>query len=287
MERAPPPALAAAALAMMDEELTDTPLSPKRPRQDDPPSQVGTGAGEPRPRTTENGENTTSMLVVSMQHTQATTHSLTRHTTPVGRSIREGLRAWTLHSRGTALALRREVPARHQDSQNPKGGMTYQNMGPNMEQMWTPWRGAKDSTGEGTKGKLPNAADGPEARRVADAQSTDTTLVKEAQHNKHQHKQEPTQNTQHTQPLKKGDTDPDPTLLTDPNETRPHMGLTTLLTPATQVALLDEDLEPMPEEEAEFPIDQKIIISFTAYEKGHKAKDEEEGRKPQRDFGGN
>ena len=55
------------------------------------------------------------------------------------------------------------------------------------------------------------------------------------------------------------------------------MGLTTPHTPATQVALLDEDLEPVPEEEAEFPIDQKIIISFTAYEKGHKAKDEEVG----------
>ena len=53
------------------------------------------------------------------------------------------------------------------------------------------------------------------------------------------------------------------------------MGLTPPLTPATQAALLDEDLEPMPEEDAEFPIDQKIIITFTAYEKGHKAKDEE------------
>jgi len=40
MERAPPPALAAAALAAMDEAFMDTPLSPKRPRQDDPPDQV-------------------------------------------------------------------------------------------------------------------------------------------------------------------------------------------------------------------------------------------------------
>ena len=61
----------------------------------------------------------------------------------------------------------------------------------------------------------------------------------------------------------------------DSDGTRPHTGLTPPPTPATQVALLDEDLEPMPEEEAEFPIDQKIIITFTAYEKGHKAKDEE------------
>ena len=62
MERAPPPALAAAALAAMDEGFMDTPLSPKRPRQDDPPSQVGTGASGSRPRTTENGKITACML---------------------------------------------------------------------------------------------------------------------------------------------------------------------------------------------------------------------------------
>eukprot|EP00967_Tisochrysis_lutea_P020962 scaffold23795_cov30-Tisochrysis_lutea.AAC.2 len=54
MERAPPPALAAAALAAMDEAFMDTPLSPKRPRQDDTPDQVGAGASGPRPGTTEN-----------------------------------------------------------------------------------------------------------------------------------------------------------------------------------------------------------------------------------------
>eukprot|EP00967_Tisochrysis_lutea_P076102 scaffold102779_cov40-Tisochrysis_lutea.AAC.1 len=58
MERAPLPSLAAAAalaLAEMDELLMDTPLSavaeveaPRRPRQDEPPSQVGTGATTPR-----------------------------------------------------------------------------------------------------------------------------------------------------------------------------------------------------------------------------------------------
>eukprot|EP00967_Tisochrysis_lutea_P127139 scaffold215885_cov24-Tisochrysis_lutea.AAC.2 len=38
MERASPPSLAAAALAAMDEAIMmDTPLSRKRPRQDDPP----------------------------------------------------------------------------------------------------------------------------------------------------------------------------------------------------------------------------------------------------------
>ena len=53
------------------------------------------------------------------------------------------------------------------------------------------------------------------------------------------------------------------------------MRLTPHPTPAAQVALLDEDLEPEPEEETEFPNSQKIIITFTSYEKGHKAKDEE------------
>ena len=48
MERAPPPALAA-----MDDAFMDTPLSSKRPRQDDPPDQVGARANGPRPRTTE------------------------------------------------------------------------------------------------------------------------------------------------------------------------------------------------------------------------------------------
>ena len=46
-----------------------------------------------------------------------------------------------------------------------------------------------------------------------------------------------------------------------------------LPTPATQVVLLDEDLEP--EAETEFDASQKITITFTPYEKGHKIKDEE------------
>jgi len=53
-----------------------------------------------------------------------------------------------------------------------------------------------------------------------------------------------------------------------PKETRLNKGLTTPPTPATQAALLDEDLEQ--EEEAEFEAFQKIIIVFTAYERGHK-----------------
>ena len=44
MERAPPPSPAAAALAALDDVLMDTHMSPKRPRQDDPPNQVGAGA---------------------------------------------------------------------------------------------------------------------------------------------------------------------------------------------------------------------------------------------------
>eukprot|EP00967_Tisochrysis_lutea_P074273 scaffold99676_cov31-Tisochrysis_lutea.AAC.1 len=61
----------------------------------------------------------------------------------------------------------------------------------------------------------------------------------------------------------------------DNRETSAHVRLTPPSAPATQVALTDEDLEPEPEEEAEFPDSHKIIITFTAYEKGHKAKDEE------------
>jgi len=91
MERAPPPALAAAALAMMDEELTDTPLSPKRPRQDDPPSQVGTGAGGPRPRSTMNDACKAAMLAsASRQHTPSTIHSHTSHRAPEGRTNPQG-----------------------------------------------------------------------------------------------------------------------------------------------------------------------------------------------------
>ena len=45
MESAPPPALAAAALAAMDEAFMDTPPSPKRPRQDAPPTLHETAHG--------------------------------------------------------------------------------------------------------------------------------------------------------------------------------------------------------------------------------------------------
>mgnify|MGYP003684700691 CR=1 FL=1 len=126
MERALPPALAAAALAAMDEAIMDTPMSPKRPRQEDPPSQVGTEATGLRPHTTENGERTACMLAASMQHTHITPHSHTSHTTPEGHSTREGLRAGTLHSRGTALALRREGLARRHLRHDPIGGMSHQ-----------------------------------------------------------------------------------------------------------------------------------------------------------------
>ena len=95
-------------------------------------------------------------------------------------------------------------------------------MGLNIKQMWTPRMGVKGSTGDGTKGKPLNKADGLAGRRVPDARTTGTTSAKETQHNKHQHEQEPTQNTQHTKPSKKGDTDTDPANLTDPDETRPH-----------------------------------------------------------------
>ena len=70
MERAPPPSLAAAALAAMDDALMDTPLSPKRPRQDDPPDQVGEGASAPRPHNAKNSETAACMLAAAnMQHT--------------------------------------------------------------------------------------------------------------------------------------------------------------------------------------------------------------------------
>ena len=120
MERAPPPALAAAALAAMDEAFMDTPLSPKRPRQDDPPDRG------PRPRTPENGGTTACMLAAaSMQHTHITPHSHPSHTTQEGRSNREGLRAWPLHSRGTALVLRHEGLARHHHGHDPRPPWGY------------------------------------------------------------------------------------------------------------------------------------------------------------------
>mmetsp|Transcript_104907 Transcript_104907/g.145071 ORF Transcript_104907/g.145071 Transcript_104907/m.145071 type:complete len:204 (+) Transcript_104907:34-645(+) len=91
MERASPPSLAAAALAEMDEGLSDTPLSPKRPRQDDPPSQVGTRAGLPPPRTTANATNKAAMLAAAsmQQHLQHNTQPHQPHhtsgTLPKGR----------------------------------------------------------------------------------------------------------------------------------------------------------------------------------------------------------
>mmetsp|Transcript_116985 Transcript_116985/g.162586 ORF Transcript_116985/g.162586 Transcript_116985/m.162586 type:complete len:93 (+) Transcript_116985:236-514(+) len=90
MERAPPPALAAAALAAMDEAFMDTPLSPKRPRQDDPPDQVGARASVPRPDATENRATKACMLATtSMQATHtppSTTTPSTPHTQDTGHS---------------------------------------------------------------------------------------------------------------------------------------------------------------------------------------------------------
>jgi len=120
MERAPPPSLAAAALAEMDELLMDTPLSPKRPRPDDTPSQVGTGAATPRPRITANSAHTELMVTTMLDHnTHLTFHSHTHHTPPAGHSNREGLRAWPLHCRGTALVLVHEGPARRHQKPSP------------------------------------------------------------------------------------------------------------------------------------------------------------------------
>jgi len=123
MERAPPPSLAAAALAEMDELLMDTPLSPKRPRPDDTPSQVGAGAATPRPRTTANSARTDIMVTTMLDHnTHLTFHSHTHHTPQAGHTNREGLRAWPLHCRGTALVLVHEGPARRHQKPNPSEG---------------------------------------------------------------------------------------------------------------------------------------------------------------------
>eukprot|EP00967_Tisochrysis_lutea_P087208 scaffold123282_cov33-Tisochrysis_lutea.AAC.1 len=100
MERAPPPSLAAAALAALDEELMDTPLSPKRPHQVEPATQVGTGATIPHPRITANSVHEPDMLTAMLQlKLHSTPHSHTQHNSEAGRFTREGLRALPLHSR--------------------------------------------------------------------------------------------------------------------------------------------------------------------------------------------
>ena len=112
MERAPPPALAAAALAAMDEAFMDTSLSPKRPREDDPPDQVGAGASGPRPRIPENGDTTACMIAAaSMQHTHTTPHSHPNHTTQEGRSNREKKLLNSLAARATLHLIYAATPA--------------------------------------------------------------------------------------------------------------------------------------------------------------------------------
>ena len=138
------------------------------------------------------------MLVDSMQHTHTTSHSHTSHTTPEGRSIREGPRAWTLHSRGTALALRREGLARHHLRQSPNGEMSHQNMGLNMEQLWTPKKGDKRDSGDGKEGMSSSEAEGWVDRRASGALTTYTTRVQESQHKERHHKKGPTQSTHRT-----------------------------------------------------------------------------------------
>ena len=70
---------------------------------------------------------------------------------PVEQLSREGLRAGTLHSRGTALVLRHEGLARHHLRQDPNGGMSHQNivMSKN-EQTWDPNAGDRSNGGDGT-----------------------------------------------------------------------------------------------------------------------------------------
>ena len=65
MERASLPSPTAAAI---DEALMDSPLSPKRPRQADPPSQVCTGATTLHPRITTNSAQEAAMLTAMLQH---------------------------------------------------------------------------------------------------------------------------------------------------------------------------------------------------------------------------
>eukprot|EP00967_Tisochrysis_lutea_P090745 scaffold129948_cov33-Tisochrysis_lutea.AAC.4 len=84
MERAPPPSRAAAALAALDDVLMDKPLSPKRPRQDDPPNPRW--AQEPprhaHVRIIANSETTACMLACNMQYTHTSHHHPHPHPHP-------------------------------------------------------------------------------------------------------------------------------------------------------------------------------------------------------------
>ena len=81
MERGPPPSPPAAALAALDDVLMETPLSPKRPRQDEPPDQVGAGTVAPRPRIITNSATAASMLA-SSKHAGSSKHAAHPNTPP-------------------------------------------------------------------------------------------------------------------------------------------------------------------------------------------------------------
>eukprot|EP00967_Tisochrysis_lutea_P039984 scaffold47951_cov31-Tisochrysis_lutea.AAC.4 len=79
IEHAPPPSPTAAALAALGRSTNgDAIMSPKRPRKDDPPSHVGTGATTSHPCTTTNGVRKAAMMTAMLQHKP---HN-TRHRAP-------------------------------------------------------------------------------------------------------------------------------------------------------------------------------------------------------------
>ena len=128
-----------------------------RVSQDDPPDQVGAGASGPRPSITTNRATKACMLAAAnMQHTHLTLHSPTSHTTPVGRSIREGPRAWPLHSRDTALVLRCEGLARRHSGCGPHGELSQRIDAAGMQQGWTPRKGDNSTKGDIRRRGPPN-----------------------------------------------------------------------------------------------------------------------------------
>ena len=100
---------------------------------------------------------------------------------------------------------------------------------------------------------LSNAAEGQTDQRASGARTSQATQAQEAHHNhnKHQLEREPAQSTSHTRPSEGGDNTAETSGHMDARETRTYVRLPPPSAPVTQVALLDEDLEPEPEEEAE------------------------------------
>ena len=115
------------------------------------------------------------LAAASLLHTPSTIHSHTSHNTPKGRSHRVGPRAGTLHSRDTALALRREGLARHHLRHDPIGGMSNQNAHWNTGQLWTPNKGVRGNKEDYTGETPPRDAERREDDSASGARTTSKT----------------------------------------------------------------------------------------------------------------